>query len=134
MGQSNDYFEYLPEYRLLICKHCKHAVCLDQIRAHLRGKRHELPPKETAAAQADVQRQWAGAAKDVTEVYIPTRVPQPIAHLPLYKDGLLCQLDYPKWHYVCRDIKTLKDHWKTVHHWTLGTQGGPGKQKKKGTH
>ncbi|KAH7029957.1 hypothetical protein B0J12DRAFT_682882, partial [Macrophomina phaseolina] len=129
MTRSSRYFNYLPEYRLLVCKDCKYAVCLDQVRIHLRGKHHELGPKETTAALADVQREWTDPAKNVSEVYIPARVSQPIAHLPLYEDGLLCQLDSPKCRYICRDMKTLKEHWRVVHHWSLGTKGGSGKQK-----
>ncbi|KAF4534198.1 DNA helicase ATP-dependent RecQ type [Lasiodiplodia theobromae] len=73
MAPPNSYFDYLPEYHLPVCKHCKHAVCLNQIRTHLRGRHHELPSKETAAALADVEHQWTDAAKDVSEVYIPSR-------------------------------------------------------------
>ena len=61
MTLSNRYFFFLSKYCLLICKSCKHAVCLSQVRIHLRGKHHELGPKETATALADIQQKCVRA-------------------------------------------------------------------------
>lgn len=55
MAQSNRYFYYLPEYQLLVCKDCKYAVCLRQVRTHLQGTHHGLEPRDTATVLADVQ-------------------------------------------------------------------------------
>lgn len=129
MAQSNRYFFFLSEYRLLICKSCKHAVCLSQIRTHLRGKHHELGPKETAAALADIQQKWVDLINNAYELVVPTCVDRPITQLPLYKDGLLCTLEPKQCYYICRNPGALKKHWREVHRWSLSTSGGSGKQK-----
>ena len=50
--------------------------------------------------------------------------------LSLYQDGLLCQFEPASCHHICRDLKTLKKHWRKVHHWSLANKhGGSGKKK-----
>ncbi|EKG08964.1 hypothetical protein MPH_14081, partial [Macrophomina phaseolina MS6] len=128
---STEYFSHAAEHRLAICKECRHAVWPDQIAAHLQGKHHRLGRKQ-AEKVADAVRAWPDLIQFPSELEVPVQLSQPITELPLFEDGLLCQLHPDKCRYICRDTKTLKWHWRKTHQWSVGGShkgGGSGKTK-----
>lgn len=52
---ANVYLEHLLEYRLVVCKTCRHAVWPDQIRSHYQVRNHRLSHKEAAAITDEVR-------------------------------------------------------------------------------
>jgi hypothetical protein len=54
----------------------------------------------------------------------PSEVILPISQLPIYLDGVLCQLDAAYCCKVFRSIDVIKKHWREVHSWLVGSKGG----------
>jgi Orsellinic acid/F9775 biosynthesis cluster protein D len=106
---EDEFFEHLAEYQLAICKECRHAVWPDQIEGHLQGKNHKVERKK-AISIADRVREWPGLIMHPSEMQVPGHVDRPISQLPLYQDGLLCQLDPARCHYICQGLKSIKEH------------------------
>ncbi|GME40029.1 uncharacterized protein LTHEOB_12917 [Neofusicoccum parvum] len=73
-------------------------------------------------------RSWYGLVTFSSELEVLARVQQPVAELPLFKDGLLCRKDTGSCQYVCRNEKMMKEHWYTEHGWSIG--GGKGRQSR----
>src|SRR4051812_34506091 len=129
---EDEIFEHLAEHQLAICKECRHAIWPDQIEGHLQGKHHKID-RQKAIIIAERVRQWPGLVRYSSEMEVPVRVERPIKQLPLYQDGLLCQFDPNRCHYVCRDIKTMKKHWRESHQWSVGEKRGrPSRVREKG--
>ncbi|GME39101.1 uncharacterized protein LTHEOB_12917, partial [Neofusicoccum parvum] len=67
---------------------------------------------------------WHGLIMFPSELEVPAQVERPIAELPLFEDGLLCQKDPGNCRYICRDTKgdkmTMKKHWRVEHGWSVG--------------
>jgi hypothetical protein len=125
-----DHFHHLMEYQLAVCKECQYAIWPEQIGGHLHGKHHKLSQKKAQEIAEEV-RGWPGLISFANELQIPVRVDQPIPQLPLYEDGLMCQLESQQCQYICRDKKTLKKHWRTKHQWSIAQgRGGLSKAKK----
>jgi len=53
---------------------------------------------------------------------LPDHVDQPIGQLPLYQDGLLCQLDPARCHCIYWGLKTIKKHWRKAHQWSIASK------------
>ncbi|GME31215.1 uncharacterized protein LTHEOB_12917, partial [Neofusicoccum parvum] len=68
---------------------------------------------------------WYGLIISPSELQVPARVQQPIAELPLFEDGLLCQREPGSCQYICRSKRIMKDHWREEHGWSL--RGGKGR-------
>ena len=98
------YFYHQPEYRLVICRECRHAVWPDQVEGHLQGKHHRMGRKQAELVSSEVGG-WYGLIMFPSELEVPAQVQQPITELPLFKDGLLCQKDPGNCRYICRDTK-----------------------------
>lgn len=123
------YFYYQVQYRLVICKECRHAVWPDQVEGHLQGKHHRVGRKQAELIGNEV-RDWHGLITSPSELEVPVQVGQPIAELPLHEDGLLCRLEPGKCRYIYRNKKGIKNHWSREHSWsTLSRKGRSGKSK-----
>lgn len=126
-----EYFHHLPERQVIICKECQYAVWPSQVRSHLQGKQHRIPGKEAAAIQDDI-KQWPGVVPFASELEIPRCIPQPIAEVPLYTDGLQCQLSPVDCQYICRKHNSIQKHWKDQHNWSIqSNRGGSGQRKQR---
>ena len=131
MATAIEHFHHLSEWQVIVCKECRHAVWPDQAKGHLQGKQHRVPAKQASAIAEEIQR-WPGVVRYSSEFEAPARVHQPIPELPLHTDGTMCQLDPARCSYVCRDIKTMKKHWRVQHGWSVrSSRGGSGLEKKR---
>jgi superfamily II DNA helicase RecQ len=120
---EHQYFEHLVEYQVAVCRECRYAVWPDQIESHLR-KQHKKPPKSIRAV-GDAVRQWAGLLQYPSEWTIPDNNVQPIPQLPVYDDGLLCQLEPKRCRHIARTVDSIKKHWRKDHDgWSLGKKQG----------
>lgn len=115
-------FEHLTEHQLAVCRECRYAVWPDQIEGHLQ-KQHKTSLK-SAQAVGDAVRQWPGLLQYPSELEIPTSCVDAISQLPVYDDGLLCQLESARCRLVLRSPKALKEHWRTIHRWSVGKKRG----------
>lgn len=128
---NNEFFAYLSEYQLAICKECKHAVWPKQFKSHLTGKQHRMKEKKAIEIAQTVQS-WSDLMDHPSQMEVPSYIERAISQLPLYQDGLLCQLDRTHCHYICRNLKTMKWHWRKAHAWSIGKKrGGSGQAKGK---
>ena len=91
----------------------------------MQGKEHGLSQKEGQAVADQVER-WAGICPFASELQVPAYINEPIAELPLYTDGLMCQLEPGRCQYICRSKESIKEHWRKQHAYSVGTKGRPG--------
>jgi superfamily II DNA helicase RecQ len=125
-----DHFHHLVEYQLAVCKECQYAVWPEQIAGHLHGKHHKIPRNQANAIAEEVCN-WFGLIPFASELEVPAMIDRPIPQLPLYEDGLMCQLEPEKCSYICRDKKALKHHWYKKHQYSVASgRGGSGAKKK----
>jgi hypothetical protein len=116
------HFEHLAEYSIAICKECRHGVLPSHMKSHLQ-RAHKVKHKQ-AEDIAERVRSWAGLTEYASEIRVPSQVIPPISQLPVYSDGLLCQLDAAHCFKVLRSVKAMKNHWREVHDWSVGSKGG----------
>jgi hypothetical protein len=110
MSRAQEYFRYLPDFRLVICKTCRHAVWPKEATAHLKGSRHDLSPFEARVVLEELKN-WPDLYYSSAELDLPRRLDVAIPCLPIYTDGLRCQLDDGKCSgYVSRSVDSMKVH------------------------
>jgi hypothetical protein len=122
------YFEHVLEYSVAACTECRYAVWPDQIEGHLQ-RQHKISYKEAEAVGQEV-RSWAGLIQYPSELEIPGSIQRPVPQLPLYADGMLCQLDPGYCQQVFRSSKSLKKHWRIDHRWSASSKRGRQSQTK----
>ena len=74
---SMEYFHYLIQYQLAVCKECQYVIWLDQIKGHLHGKHHKMPWKKVHKVVEEVHG-WPGLIPFASELKVPIRINQPI--------------------------------------------------------
>ena len=114
MPCASSLFYHLEEQRVIVCRECRYAVWPDQVSAHLRLK-HEAPRKEVRAIATEVAS-W-GLQRSPEDFRLVRTGLQPLDHLPVYQDGVACQLRPAQCQYVCRSLTSLRNHWRTAHRW-----------------
>ncbi len=127
MTLALDHFHHLSQYGIAVCKQCLCAVWLAHAYAHLTSKAHCLPRYEARSIANDLDS-WQGLCSQ-GEFQLSNLSVEYIPELSLYHDGLRCllQQDDVPCHYVCRNMKSLKEHWRGRHQWKLQlTRGGSG--------
>jgi len=116
------HFEHLAEYSIAICTECRHGVLPSHIQSHLQ-RAHKIQQKQ-AEDIAERVRSWPGLIEYASEFHEPSRVVPPISQLPVYPDGLSCQLDNTRCGKVLRSVEAMKKHWRQVHSWSVASKGG----------
>jgi hypothetical protein len=116
------YFEHLAEYSIAICKECRHGMLPNHIKSHLQ-RAHKVKYKWAEDMAARV-RSWPGTIEYTSEIQVPSQVIPLISQLPVYSDGLLCQLDSTRCGKVLRSVEAMKKHWRELHSWSVASKGG----------
>jgi hypothetical protein len=131
-SRACQYFRHLAEYQVAVCKECQYAVWPDQIEGHLQ-EQHKVKRREASAIGSEI-RSWAGVMQYPSEFVAPSSIAAPHPQLPMYADGLLCQLDPSQCQQVLRSMKSMKQHWHKDHQgWSAGKKRGrPSRTKEKG--
>lgn len=120
---SLKYFKHLAEHQLAICNECQYAVWPNQIEGHLQ-EQHKVKRKEAEAIGESV-RCWSGLIQYPSELELPGQAREPFSELPLYRDGMLCQLEPTRCKHIVRNTNVLKKHWRIDHHyWSAGKKRG----------
>jgi hypothetical protein len=107
------HFEHLAPYSIAICKECRHSVLPSHIKSYLQHA-HKVKQKR-AEDIAESVRSWLGLVEYASEIQVPSQVVAPLSQLPVYLDGLLCQLDTARCYKVLRSVKAIKNYWREVH-------------------
>ncbi len=119
----DQYLIPLPDYGLLICKSCQHAVWVDELARHLRGTHHSLP-KAHVVEMIQVARSLPDLVSSHEELSLPDLVDHPFPHLTLHRDGLGCRHDFPRCRFICRTVKGMKSHLRERHGYALSSKKG----------
>jgi hypothetical protein len=119
---TGKYFGHLVAYALAVCKECRHGVLPSQVKSHLQ-RAHRVKGKQ-AEIVADEVSSWAGLIEYASEVEVPSQVIRAIQQLPVYADGLMCQIDPGRCCQIFRSAHTIRDHWRKVHDWSVAGKGG----------
>lgn len=119
---ASQLFEHLAEYQVAVCKECRYAVWPNQIAGHLQ-KQHQKSRKEAEAVGESICG-WAGLIQYPGELDAPRSVVQPVQQLPVYDDGLMCQLNPARCRYVARSTESIRKHWREAHGWSAAKKRG----------
>jgi uncharacterized C2H2 Zn-finger protein len=113
-------FEYLRESRIGICKaHC-YGVLLSQLPTHLQRSHKELSvaARKAVVLAASEYPAWATSAEAVV---VPAPASHPVAHLPVYRDGLKCCAETQARNqcgHIVRTLRDMQEHCRKEHGWT----------------
>src|SRR4051812_26812823 len=103
---------------VLVCKKCEHVVRPREVLRHLQSPNHRLPMR-IAREIADVV-QTSDRAHECDAWQPPTVVNTPIANLPVFSDGILCEKDL-FCQFIARTANTIRQHWRDQHGWVAPT-------------
>ncbi|CAN9275283.1 unnamed protein product [Alternaria alternata] len=124
------HFEHLVEYALAVCRECRHGVLPSHIKSHVQ-RAHPAKRKQAKAIAEEVGN-WAGLIQYASELEVPSQVIEPIHQLPVYEDGVMCQVDPNHCRRIFRKPEGIRKHWRDVHSWSAAGKGGhPTREKQK---
>ena len=104
-----------------------------QVKSHLQ-RAHRVKGKQ-AEIVADEVSGWAGLIEYASKLEVPSQVIQVIQQLPVYVDGLMCQIDPDRCRQIFRSAHAIKNHWREVHDWSVAGKGGrPSRVEQKKIH
>lgn len=116
------YFQQVAEHSVAVCRECRYAVWPDQIKGHLQ-KQHKISWKKAEAVGEQVCS-WTGLIQYPSKLEVPSGILQPSQQLPVYTDGLLCQLEQGSCSYITRSKECMRKHWQRQHQWSLSSKKG----------
>jgi hypothetical protein len=118
MDQFQDIFEYLRDFRAIVCKTCCYAVPPMQVNTHLR-KQHRIPVNQRTNIIEAIRTIEGELAQSPEEVQYPRTARTPVGMLPVYRDGLICTADDQgsRCGFVTRSIRYMQTHCTQVHGW-----------------
>ncbi|CAN9283890.1 unnamed protein product [Alternaria alternata] len=124
------HFKHLVEYALAVCRECRHGVLPSHIKSHVQ-RAHPAKRKQAKAIAEEVGN-WAGLIQYASELEVPSQVIEPIHQLPVYEDGVMCQVDPNHCRRIFRKPEGIRKHWRDVHSWSAAGKGGhPTREKQK---
>jgi hypothetical protein len=121
-SEEFQFFEHLAKYSVAICRECRQGVLPSHIESHLQ-RVHRIKQKQ-AKHIAEKVRGWSGLTQYASEITVPSRLPESISQLPMYNDGLLCQLDPTRCCKVLRSADAMRKHWQRAHSWSVANNCG----------
>ena len=107
LGLFDEALEYLPGYRVLVCKKCRFAIQPSAVSNHL--KRHQLYRDRRKCLLDAINTLELVEPQDVT---VPPPDSQPIPALPVY-NGYSCLI--PGCGYNCASLKRIQSHESAGH-------------------
>jgi RecQ family ATP-dependent DNA helicase len=121
--------EEITGWGLVVCisQSCQHAVWPNQIESHCRRAKHNMSASD-AKVIADRYIDKVRYTQSSGPFQVPQSIEQAIPQLPLFTDGLLCEVDTDGCHYVCRKLESMLQHCRLKHGWTrFAHRGQPNK-------
>lgn len=135
MDGFDSFLEILPQYRVIICTQCQHAIIPSGVKKHLRTNHKRLALQQRQDIIEAVTKDRSLAHTE-SEVIYPTPTDPPLVQFPVYFDGLRCKArDQPNddCQYVCRTVYGMQEHCKEDHGWA-NTQRRGGNMRAKEIH
>lgn len=120
-----EYFVYLPEYRLLVCRSCRAAVIGCRIQAHLKNTPHKLEKTEIQQVQ-----RWASeldivqGKEEIPGILIPPQDSLPIKALGQPSTGGFHCTFSEDCRYMSARIKKMREHLRESHSWDQSLRAG----------
>jgi hypothetical protein len=118
---ASQFFHQPSTDPVFVCKTCEYVIRPREVLRHLQSANHRLPMR-TARQIAEVV-QTSDRAHECDAWQPPTMVNTPIANLPVFSDGILCEKD-PVCQFIARSIRTMRYHWRRCHGWVAPTNLG----------
>ncbi|KAH7038988.1 hypothetical protein B0J12DRAFT_553844, partial [Macrophomina phaseolina] len=119
------HFEQIPAFGLVACRKCRHAVWPDAVGAHLRGGEHRMSRRQAQAVSDKLIELWGDRLlRRPAELEVPASVEAAIPQLPIFPDGLLCEVESDRCRFVCRNENRIRNHCRDAHGWTKQGRGG----------
>ena len=124
-------FQYLAEYRIVVCIPCQIGVVPAQITRHIRDN-HPRVGKVERNSIANTVREIREAAQKPQDVQYPEPNDTPCTLLPIRNDGLRCKavVDGVRCKYVCTAVRKMRSHCTSEHGWKNAQRRGGNAQKK----
>jgi uncharacterized C2H2 Zn-finger protein len=119
---AGEYFEHLAEYALAVCRKCRHGILPSQVKSHLQHA-HRAKRKEAEGVAEEVSS-WAGLIQYASELEVPSQIIQPVHPLPVYADGLMCQIEPGRCRQIFRSAEAMRKHWQRAHDWSPAVREG----------
>jgi hypothetical protein len=86
MTTAAEYFLYLPEFRIAVCRTCRYSVYPDSAPTHLRDKYRGLTKQERVRIVEELNG-WPEVCRSYDLIEIPQVVEKPLQGLRLFQDG-----------------------------------------------
>lgn len=122
MSGWQELFVHCAEFGVIICRKCRFAVVPVQVERHVKDH-HPFVPKQRRISIAQSVNALDGVAHRLQDIRYPAADQEPVANLPVYRDGLQCQ----ECGYICRSIQGIQKHSKTQHGWVNKQKRGRGR-------
>ncbi len=113
-GPAFNYIELLNDPSLVVCKQCQHAIWPKEVSRHFHDAEHDLS-RETVGQIVTTVEELPGLTQDSTQLNVPVAVERAFTSLRLRRDGLLCQIEPARCHYVCTTEDVMRKHLRQVH-------------------
>ena len=82
-------FQYIPEYRISVCRTYRFVVVLDHVRTHLQG-RYLAIPTYLRRSITEIYNGLSDVTRSIEEVVFPTSREERILGLLCYRDRMRC--------------------------------------------
>ncbi|KAK7202363.1 hypothetical protein BZA70DRAFT_270095, partial [Myxozyma melibiosi] len=120
-------FDFLPEYRLIGCKKCRHAVMPDEVPRHLLKKHKLRGPNVREQIKDQILDKWPTVRTTIAEFTMPTGPIPQIPQLELENDKYRCTVcEDPATAFLSSNLGEIQKHWNSQHRATFspGSHGG----------
>ena len=111
------YLSYEVEYKVVVCRRCKHAVLPREITTHFSGNSHHLTKSRCRELLAAVNG-IPSIIKVREDIPVFHRVVDPIKSIETHHDGLRCTYDEAHCRYIYRKVINMRQHVQREHQWT----------------
>ena len=106
---------------VIVCKRCDIGVRPQFIVTHLQGSYHRFTSATARSIYATIQ-EWDGIEL-CDEWQPPTVVNNPIPNLPVFSDGISCEMGQ-FCQFIARTENTMRQHWRDQHSWVAPKNPG----------
>ena len=113
MTRFGDFFERLPQHKVIVCKMCRYAVVKSGVQSHLSEKHKSQLTVDARKAIADEARGMAQVADSHDDVEYPAPTSAPLPGLQLWDDGFKCK----ECGYIRRTKEDMQKHCRREHGW-----------------
>ena len=114
MDVALPYLQHVEEWKIVVCRQCRHAVWPGDVRAHFKGVQHRLASDKIKQIVEEVGILTA-LTRDRTAFRYPVDAIEPIDAMPVFDDGLMCTFAPDECRYICRTINNMRDHARDEH-------------------